>query len=134
MKKQQQEEREPQIAELSDEELNNLANYEAGDNSVIDPDPSKYYFLAADDPRDPGRPEGVQRCLQMGYKISEKAHNGSPDCKLVEIDLRIWNARQEKMRRLNAKKLRATMSPGKGDNDGLEVLSGHKHGVGTVKR
>ncbi len=129
-------ERKPQLAEMSDEELKSITNYEKGNLTILDKNPGMRYFFAANDPKNPGRPDGIEACKQRGYRISETAHcpSGPADCVLMEIPMEKFLAFKELERRDNDRKMKAAMAPGAGGNDGLDVIKGSQHGVRRVQR
>jgi hypothetical protein len=104
-------------------EINAGANYDVIDPLLItNPDPNMHYYFAADD-GDRTRPDGVARLKQMGYRESDKQH-GSPDCKLLEIPMEIYEKRQSASAQRNAENQRAVMEP----PNGLEVVR-KDHGI-----
>jgi hypothetical protein len=115
MKNKQQTERPAQVAELSDADLKILANYKIVKAGVIDPDPSKRYFLAAKNSDDfADRPDGVDALLQIGYIVSQKKYHGPAGLIPMEIDRRVWEAREEMRHRADARALKTAKSPQEG--------------------
>ena len=129
-------ERKPQIAEMTDEELKSITNYEKGNLKILNSDPGMKYFFAANDPKNPGRPEGVETLKQRGYVVSDKANcpSGPADCILMEIPLVKYQAYKELERRDNDRKMQSAMASGTGGNDGLDEIKGSQHGVRRVQR
>lgn len=100
-----------QVAELPDDSEFDLgANYDVRSIEVEDPDPSMKYFFAVKDDGG-GRPDSVYSCKRMGYEVSKKKCSGSPDCLLMEIPLRVFEARQKARMKRDAEDLRQEMQP-----------------------
>jgi hypothetical protein len=112
MKNKQQTERPAQVGNLSDADLEMLANYKIVKSGVIDQDPGKRYFLAVDEKSD--RPDCVESLLQIGYIRSEKKYHGPPGLVPMEIDRSVWEARQEIRRRADLRALSQARSPQEG--------------------
>lgn len=100
---------EAEPADLPDDiEIEAGANYDGFVDlgKPINPKPGFHYTAAAAD-GDTSRPDGVAMLKLRGYEVCTEETCLSPDCVLMRIPQRIWDARQARKNAANARAFNA---------------------------